>query len=140
MIGTLPEQNTSASMAESPETEPVDCAICQHGFAFARPVRITICNHTFHETCLNKWFNFGNTCPLCRTILANRVITPNDLVDNPLDLEPFIRMTQEMTPQERITAVEALLPDNPLNLEPFILMTQEMTPQERIAVVALLAR
>ena len=29
-------------------------------------IRTLICNHKFHNTCINKWLDSHNTCPLCR--------------------------------------------------------------------------
>ena len=82
MNGILPGQIASASMAENPETESENCTICLESFSPSQPVTTTICNHRYHETCLNKWLNIGNTCPLCKTILSDRTIAPNNLDDN----------------------------------------------------------
>jgi hypothetical protein len=31
----------------------------------------TICNHTFHRKCLDKWLVKNNSCPLCRKVIKN---------------------------------------------------------------------
>lgn len=82
MNGILPGRISSALMAENPETESVDCTICLESFRPSRPVTTTICNHRYHETCLNKWLNIGNICPLCKTILSDRTLAPNNLDDS----------------------------------------------------------
>ena len=32
----------------------------------------TKCNHTFHKECFDLWFNYKNTCPLCRIPYYNK--------------------------------------------------------------------
>lgn len=108
MVGAVLGQDTLSSMAESWETESADCAICLGAFTFDRPVTTTVCNHTFHETCLNISLNYGNRCPICRTNLVERVITLNPLINNQLNLGPLMAMHQEMTTQERINVAWAL--------------------------------
>ena len=110
MFGSVPGQSTSSSIAESRETESADCAICLEAFTFDRPVTTTVCNHTFHETCLNISLNYGNRCPICRTTLVERVITLNPLINNQLILVPRMIIHQEMTTQGRIDAGRVLLP------------------------------
>lgn len=41
------------------------CAICYQELTSAK---ITLCNHYFHSTCLRKWFNHNDQCPLCLQI------------------------------------------------------------------------
>ena len=33
----------------------------------------TVCNHDFHESCINTWLETRNTCPMCRHMLIDRV-------------------------------------------------------------------
>lgn len=28
--------------------------------------KLPVCNHEFHTTCIETWFNFAQTCPVCR--------------------------------------------------------------------------
>ena len=41
-----------------------ECPICQD---FNRDTKTTICNHTFCQSCLDKWLISNHTCPMCRT-------------------------------------------------------------------------
>jgi SUMO ligase MMS21 Smc5/6 complex component len=43
-----------------------DCPICLEKMDDAFSLT-SACNHTFHETCLNKWLEKSPTCPYCRT-------------------------------------------------------------------------
>lgn len=44
------------------------CAICQEGIDASSPVRrINRCQHAFHQTCIDPWFQTSVTCPICRT-------------------------------------------------------------------------
>ena len=53
------------------------CAICRHELA-SRKSRITVCDHVFHESCLRKWSNYKDACPMCRqncfTLFTNQEI------------------------------------------------------------------
>ena len=134
MIGNLPGQNTSSSMAESLETESVDCAICLGAFTFDRPVTTTICNHTFHKTCLNTGFDYDERCPICRTTLVERVITRNRLVNNSSNL--VVPMHREMTTQVLVETERALLSigiDCPIGTASIF---TDMTPEQRATAVA----
>jgi hypothetical protein len=40
------------------------CSIClEFMYKFKK---LTKCGHQFHQTCIEKWFEKNNTCPLCR--------------------------------------------------------------------------
>jgi hypothetical protein len=43
------------------------CSICFTKCSIGQAVSITICNHVYHEECLNRWFEIKSECPLCRT-------------------------------------------------------------------------
>jgi hypothetical protein len=54
----------------SDEDENQSCAICQEPLydeEANRPLReITLCEHTFHQTCIDRWFTRNVRCPVCR--------------------------------------------------------------------------
>jgi hypothetical protein len=39
-----------------------DCTICME----EGKVITTLCNHHFHENCLEQWLRKSRTCPMCR--------------------------------------------------------------------------
>ena len=48
------------------------CSICFEGIGKGHGKKSFDCEHTFHETCINKWLTRGNnTCPNCRTPFCN---------------------------------------------------------------------
>ena len=42
------------------------CSICLESLD---KIHSTVCNHDFHEECINKWLETKTTCPLCRYVL-----------------------------------------------------------------------
>ncbi|GAV63036.1 zf-RING_2 domain-containing protein [Cephalotus follicularis] len=47
----------------------VECCMCLCEFDAEEEVSELSCNHFFHKSCLEKWFNNKHsTCPLCRSI------------------------------------------------------------------------
>ena len=45
------------------------CAICLD--PMSDNLKTLQCNHTFHSSCINKWFTYTNTCPNCRIMINN---------------------------------------------------------------------
>ena len=46
-----------------------DCPICMDKMDRICTLSITNCDHVFHNSCLNKWRNKKNSCPMCRTFI-----------------------------------------------------------------------
>lgn len=44
------------------------CSICQNEYKVKDKLHQLICQHFFHQQCLDTWLKIGNTCPVCRTI------------------------------------------------------------------------
>jgi hypothetical protein len=64
-------ENTELEVFDSSETtEDIQCSICRANFENGDIIRkINSCNHTFHQACIDKWFEEKDTCPVCRTKL-----------------------------------------------------------------------
>jgi len=69
--------------------EPIDindweCSICS-GDGKEDIVRLKTCGHSYHNSCLTKWINTSNTCPLCRlpieTCYIDRDVQENSPVE-----------------------------------------------------------
>lgn len=50
-----------------------ECPICLDPINLSTR-KITICNHVFHELCLNQIV--GHTCPLCRHVISEPPLSP----------------------------------------------------------------
>lgn len=59
-------QQITAATEPVPQILPdTSCPICQDALTSAA-VRITHCNHTYHQSCLDSWFTMSVRCPVCR--------------------------------------------------------------------------
>ncbi|RCV18094.1 hypothetical protein SETIT_3G272900v2 [Setaria italica] len=65
-------RRTSSGAGGGADTSP-ECAICIAEFADGEEGRLLPrCGHRFHARCVDAWFRFHTTCPLCRaTVLAD---------------------------------------------------------------------
>ncbi|XP_054899615.1 E3 ubiquitin-protein ligase RNFT1 [Poeciliopsis prolifica] len=56
------------------------CRICQGEF---RDPRVLICQHIFCDECIALWFNRDKSCPVCHTILTDKVYKWRDGATSP---------------------------------------------------------
>lgn len=60
------EQATALRQA-SGEQDDFQCSICQDVYTDGQAIRtIRHCNHSFHKTCIDPWFQRNVRCPVCR--------------------------------------------------------------------------
>ncbi|KAK4723561.1 hypothetical protein R3W88_026340 [Solanum pinnatisectum] len=53
----------------------IECSICLSIIEDGGLVRVLPnCKHNFHVECIDKWFNYHSTCPLCRTEAEPRLL------------------------------------------------------------------
>jgi hypothetical protein len=65
VVPTNQQVDTATTLTTSQVAEP--CAICQDAMDPSQSVRrINRCQHAFHRTCIDTWFESGVTCPICR--------------------------------------------------------------------------
>lgn len=50
---------------------PTVCSICLD--AVVNHAKTLRCNHVFHESCINRWFQNSSRCPLCRRSETRRL-------------------------------------------------------------------
>jgi hypothetical protein len=61
------QQIADATSLEITGTDDEDCAICQDTMAMGTEVRtIEFCEHSFHQNCIDTWFQQNVRCPVCR--------------------------------------------------------------------------
>jgi hypothetical protein len=53
----------------------MECPICYECLEGV-PTTTTACGHVFHSSCIGTWFERSNTCPSCRTRVAEAPTDP----------------------------------------------------------------
>ena len=48
------------------------CAICLGDETDDGIIKTLLCNHTYHQECIEEWFEKEQSCPLCRTDLDEK--------------------------------------------------------------------
>lgn len=83
-------------------TDLYDCAIC---YDTIQPTNYskTKCDHYFCKTCLDAWLDMNTTCPMCRTVVKERVYTrvPRPAAPRPA-AQPQPRVEAIPTPRREI--------------------------------------
>jgi len=44
-----------------------ECSICLNPVRYTRRSKQLDCGHLYHKECIDRWMEFGNTCPMCRS-------------------------------------------------------------------------
>lgn len=70
---------TAATRSQCSESGDV-CPICQGEY---REPRALLCQHIFCDECIALWFNREKSCPLCRTVITEKVHKWRDGVTSP---------------------------------------------------------
>jgi hypothetical protein len=65
VVPTNDQVDSATTLGRSDVAEP--CAICQDIMENSQSIRrINRCQHAFHRSCIDTWFESGVTCPICR--------------------------------------------------------------------------
>lgn len=72
----------ASSAVEASDQLGNHCPICLNWLETNGKVVATNCCHVFHKTCLDKWFDKKNTCPICRTTLWSPYRTLHEAADD----------------------------------------------------------
>ncbi|KAK4770165.1 hypothetical protein SAY87_030697 [Trapa incisa] len=78
-------RNNGASQVTRNVQEDEDgkrCAICLEDFEPKEEVRVTPCDHMFHEDCILPWVKSQGQCPICRSVLCDRLTQSQSLYNN----------------------------------------------------------
>ncbi|XP_074528406.1 E3 ubiquitin-protein ligase RNFT1 [Halichoeres trimaculatus] len=77
----LKGEHTGSAASRSQCSEAGDvCPICQGEY---REPRALICQHIFCDECIALWFNREKSCPLCRTVITEKVYKWRDGATSP---------------------------------------------------------
>ncbi|XP_016897326.1 E3 ubiquitin-protein ligase RNFT1 isoform X2 [Cynoglossus semilaevis] len=71
--------DTAASRSQCSEAGDI-CPICQGEY---RDPRALLCQHIFCDECIALWFNREKSCPLCRTVITDKVYKWRDGATSP---------------------------------------------------------
>merc|ERR550532_3042083 len=52
---------------------PGECAICLGSWEPSDRIKVTPCQHAFHEECMDSWLKSARTCALCRQDLVEAI-------------------------------------------------------------------
>ena len=63
------------------------CPICYDDISYDQEAFYTFCGHCFHGNCIDKWLIRANTCPMCRTEIAEPIQMLHVLLPVPLGIE-----------------------------------------------------
>ena len=66
-------ENSTEIMNGASLTEETRCAVCQDVIAPTDTCRrLRDCNHTYHQICIDQWFQRSVFCPTCRHDIRER--------------------------------------------------------------------
>jgi hypothetical protein len=68
-VAPTPQQIEHATLLQqaTQNEESLLCAVCQDAYTEGQAIRtIRHCNHSFHKTCIDPWFQTNVRCPVCR--------------------------------------------------------------------------
>ncbi|KAL4499032.1 hypothetical protein ABPG72_016934 [Tetrahymena utriculariae] len=67
--GYLPTILFTEKIKELYQIADLQCSVCLEEFVLGKDkIKVTICNHIFHDNCLDEWLSKFKNCPLCRQI------------------------------------------------------------------------
>lgn len=54
------------------------CTVCLEAVMNNQKCVLKKCGHSFHKKCIDRWTRRSNTCPKCRTVIAEEHPVPNN--------------------------------------------------------------
>nr|GEW40993.1 hypothetical protein [Tanacetum cinerariifolium] len=76
ILDTLPKLTWSASH-EFEATAATECATFLSDYEEVDEVRVLTCQHVFHVTCVDTWFDSYSFCPTCHRDLTDKEDVPS---------------------------------------------------------------
>jgi hypothetical protein len=78
LVTPTTEQINSATVlrqaVSNDEESDISCSICQDSYTEGQAIRtISHCNHSFHKSCIDPWFQRNVRCPVCRFDIRDHV-------------------------------------------------------------------
>ena len=116
-----------------------ECSICLNPVRYTRASKQLDCGHLYHRECIDKWMEFGDTCPMCRsqvsvpkfkvTLRVENTVTNNVSIDEiitELLLETFqgeINFETD-TSEELYNIIQSLGILRPVDVDALVLHTE----------------
>lgn len=69
MVVFLPKITSKVTPIRYNNKGTESCSICLENFVQNAKVNKTVCNHIYHEKCIDNWLDKHETCPNCRTTI-----------------------------------------------------------------------
>ena len=86
--------NVNTNEGTNEDTITTTCEICHDTINNGDIIRIiNICNHSFHQECIDAWLENNNTCPYCRGNVLDQ--TPIDVHSETIDGPGNVNTTSE---------------------------------------------
>ena len=71
----------SCHLASPPLHKMAECSICYSDIDASTGVTTLSCSHSFHFSCIAKWFTKQETCPCCRKEMGDTEVLPENSPD-----------------------------------------------------------
>ena len=77
-LNDLRNYTTLNIYSNSDENNQIKCEICHDNINEGDILRmVNICNHSFHQECVDSWFENNTICPYCRCNVMENITTDN---------------------------------------------------------------
>ncbi len=82
-MNKIPNKIFKRSLSSSPKGMDA-CPICCDEFVEGAEIKAPpICNHLFHEPCIQEWLKINHLCPMCRASVRENLNAVEDKTENP---------------------------------------------------------
>jgi len=80
---SINEENKEKYMIDN-TSMPIICCICIMNLAIGDEIKVLPCNsiHSFHKSCIDKWFKHSKFCPTCRDNIKTKITSNIDWLYN----------------------------------------------------------
>jgi len=83
------------------------CIICYEDLNLYKVIK-TKCNHIYHDKCLDKWLEDGNSCPSCRFVIREPIVQ-SSYIQQIIHTHPVLNVQQIST--ERLSLIRRIRRD-----------------------------
>lgn len=93
-VAKLPPDSVTCATPDidNADTEEPCCTVCLCEYEPGDHIRRLLCNHDFHQVCIDKWMASHTTCPCCRLALVpeqDLYLEPMQATQSGLEMQPI---------------------------------------------------